>query len=69
MINEYLLAFIVGVVLFFLFIAILGAIVFKFSREIDRAKAKEKYWYDKAEKLQHIIDGYGMRNLKIGGDE
>ena len=66
---NWLVALIVGGSCFLLFLAVLSGVIIKCSYAITRAKAKEKYWYDRANELQHIIDGYGMRTMTIGKEK
>ena len=63
--NLYVALMVCGTMLGIM-VAIVGAIVFTCDRRVRVARAKEKIWYERAEQLQHIIDGYGMRNLQIG---
>lgn len=66
---SWLVILIVSIGWFLLFLTILSGVVIKCSQVVARAKAKEEYWYNRATQLQHIIDGYGMRELKIGKEK
>ena len=50
-------------------LALLSGVVITCSYRVYRARVKENLAAQRAKELQHILDGYGMRELTIGKEK